>query len=121
MAVKFFDKTRLDSRILGEVGPRHKFRVITACADIWPPFRFGRSPTRRTEAFSLLQALALFSDSSVMPKLEESLPPTSHSSQARYPDSMASQPAGLRSAQDHHRPLHPFKRKGVVALCVFRR
>jgi hypothetical protein len=59
IAVKFFEKTRLDSRVLGEVSLSKVFRSVEG----WkltpsPTRRYGRSQTKRIAASLRLPALA---------------------------------------------------------------
>jgi len=55
VAVKFFEKTRLEPRVLGEVDIYSPFRRRTGLTYV---YRYGKSRIRRIEDCSPLQALA---------------------------------------------------------------
>lgn len=115
VAVKFFEKTGLDSRVLGEVGqcilPSFKANVANESR------RSGRSRTRRTAGSSRPRASVSSYDSSAMLRLaanQHKMPP---SSPARSLDSKA---WALRGRSDLlHRRLRPFKPRVLAAPCEF--
>jgi hypothetical protein len=59
VAVKFFEKTRLEPRVLGEVDLQNLHMNTTRLIIL---YRYGKSRIRRIEGCSHLRALALFYD-----------------------------------------------------------
>lgn len=111
VAVKFFEKTRLDSRVLGEVSldtrkiPRQDSLSGAEETDGDVGYRYGRLPTRRTGASSHPLASASSCGLLGTPRPAASLRPSWRSNRAPSPSLTASQPLPPRPRpRPHCRP-----------------